>query len=76
MGSRESEANWLEFLRDMVKRDPGVPLSITTDGAPGLIAAVETLWPKSLRIRCRAHKVRNILDARGEGIPGHRQRGA
>jgi putative transposase len=62
MGSRESEENWLEFLRDRVRRGLGVPLSITTDGAPGLIAAVEAMWPKSIRIRCWAHKVRNILD--------------
>lgn len=53
MGSRESHENWLEFLRDMVWRGLGVPLSITTDGAPGLIAAVEAMWPKS--IRCWAH---------------------
>ncbi len=62
MGSRESLENWLEFLRDMVRRGLKVPLSITTDGAPGLIGAVETMWPKSVRIRCWAHKVRNILD--------------
>ena len=35
MGSRESLENWLEFLRDMVRRGLRVPLSITTDGAPG-----------------------------------------
>ena len=47
--------NWLEFLRDMVRRGLGVPLSVTTDGAPGLMSAVEEMWPKSLRIRCWAH---------------------
>jgi putative transposase len=35
---------------------------ITTDGAPGLIAAVQQAWPRSLRQRCLAHKKRNILD--------------
>jgi len=36
-----------------------------------LIAAIEQVWPNSLRIRCWAHKARNVLDkvpeaARGE----------
>jgi putative transposase len=55
MGSKESRENWLELLRDMVQRGLGVPLSIATDGAPGLMGAVEEMWPKSLRIRCWAH---------------------
>jgi putative transposase len=62
LGNKESYENWLEFLRDMVKRGLKTPTTITTDGAPGLIKAVEAMWPKSLRIRCWAHKARNILD--------------
>ena len=31
-----------------------------TDGAPGLIRAVEECLPTSLRQRCLAHKMRNI----------------
>jgi len=62
LGNKESHANWLEFLRDMVSRGLGTPLTVTTDGAPGLIRAVEDMWPKSLRVRCWAHKARNILD--------------
>ncbi len=62
LGNKESYENWLDFLRDMVKRGLKAPLTITTDGAPGLIKAVEAVWPKSLRIRCWAHKARNILD--------------
>ena len=34
---------------------------ITTDGAPGLLHAVSAVWPKSLRLRCWAHRMRNIL---------------
>ena len=46
---------------------PGVPLrrcaaGDSPDGAPGLIRAVEECFPASLRQRCLAHKVRNILD--------------
>jgi len=35
---------------------------VTTDGAPGLIRAVREVWGKSLRQRCLAHKMRDILD--------------
>jgi putative transposase len=62
LGSKESYPAWCDFLRDMVRRGLNVPVEITTDGAPGLIRAVEEMWPKSLRQRCLAHKVRNILD--------------
>ena len=68
MGSTESRESWLEFLRDMVRRGLGVPLSITTDGAPGLMGAVEEMWPKSLRIRCWAHYAeQRIMPSRGLG---------
>jgi len=62
LGNKESQAAWLEMVRDMVRRGLRVPTMITTDGAPGLIAAVRQAWPHSLRQRCLAHKKRNILD--------------
>lgn len=62
LGNKESYENWLDFLRDMVKRGLRTPLLITTDGAPGLIRAVEELFPNSLRQRCLAHKTRNVTD--------------
>jgi len=62
LGNQESLQAWLEMLRDMVRRGLRVPTLITTDGAPGLIAAVEQVWPRSLRQRCLAHKKRNVLD--------------
>lgn len=62
LGNKESYDAWLEFLRDMVKRGLNVPLTVTTDGAPGLTKAVEAMWPETLRIRCWAHKTRNVLD--------------
>ena len=60
LGNKESHADWLEFLRDMVKRGLSVPLSITSDGAPGLIRAVDECFPNSLRIRCWVHKMENL----------------
>jgi len=62
LGSRESYENCLEFIRDMVRRGLPPPVLVTTDGAPGLIRAVTEVWGKSLRQRCLAHKMRNILD--------------
>lgn len=61
LGNKESLEAWLQMLRDMVRRGLRVPTLIATDGAPGLIAAVEQVWPRSLRQRCLAHKKRNIL---------------
>jgi putative transposase len=49
------------FLRDLVTRGLRPPLLIITDGAPGLIAAVEQVFPHSLRQRCLVHRARNTL---------------
>ncbi len=62
LGNKESYPNWLEFLRDMVRRGLQLPVLVTTDGAPGLIRAVEEVFPTSLRQRCLAHKTRNVTD--------------
>lgn len=62
LGSKESHADWLEHFRDLVRRGLNPPLTVTTDGAPGLIKAVEAIWPESERIRCWFHKMSNILD--------------
>ena len=67
LGNKESYDNWLEFLRDMVRRGLHEPVQTTTDGAAGLIRAVEEVFPRSLRQRCLAHKVRNVLDK----VPDH-----
>ena len=62
LGNKESYASWLDFLRDMVRRGLRAPLSITTDGAPGLTKAVGAMWPESIRVRCWVHKARNVLE--------------
>jgi transposase-like protein len=50
----------LDFLRGMSHRGLRVPFTVTTDGAPGLMAAVEAHWPQSVRIRCWFHKMQNL----------------
>jgi putative transposase len=56
----ESYEACMDFLRGMVKRGLRTPLSITTDGASGVIKAVEAMWPKSKRLRCWFHKMQNL----------------
>lgn len=67
MGNKESYEAWLAMLRDLVRRGLRTPVSVTSDGAPGLVRAVEDVWPKSLRLRCWVHKMRNVLDK----VPGY-----
>ncbi len=62
LGNKESYSCWLDFLRNMVERGLKIPLSITSDGAPGLKKAIDEVWPQSIRIRCWVHKMRNVLD--------------
>jgi putative transposase len=61
LGNRESFDNWLDFLQDMVKRGLRMLVLVTTHGAPGLILAVEKVFPYSLRQRCLFHKTANVL---------------
>lgn len=61
LGNKESYSDWLQFVRDMVRRGLRLPLSITSDGAPGLVKVIDQAFPKSLRIRCWVHKMRNIV---------------
>ena len=61
LGNKESFEDWQEVFRDLVKRGLPEPVLGTTDGAPGLIRAFETVFPKTLRQRCLVHKKRNIL---------------
>jgi putative transposase len=60
VGNKESEACWTEFLRHMVARGLRSPTAVTSDGAPGLINAIEAVFPCSVRIRCWFHRLANI----------------
>ncbi len=60
VGNKESEECWTEFLRDMIGRGLRAPTSVTSDGAPGLLNAVERVFGKSLRVRCWYHKLGNV----------------
>ena len=59
-GTKEDTVSCREFLRDLKARRLPDPLLVVSDGAPGLIRAVEEVFPRSLRQRCLAHKIRNL----------------
>ena len=60
-GAGESADAWHDFLTDLKDRGLPSPLLVISDGAPGLIAAIEQAFPKALRQRCLIHRCRNIL---------------
>ncbi|HZD22718.1 MAG TPA: transposase [Acidimicrobiia bacterium] len=60
VGNKESEDAWTGFFRHMVNRGLRMPTSVTSDGAPGLINAIKTVFGKSVRIRCWYHRLGNI----------------
>ena len=59
-GSKEDTASCKEFLQDMRRRGLPDPLLVVSDGAPGMIRAIEECLPRSVRQRCLAHKMRNL----------------
>ena len=60
-GAGESAGAWHDFLTDLKDRGLPCPLLVISDGAPGLIAAIEQAFPKALRQRCLIHRARNVL---------------
>ena len=45
VGNGESYANWKGFLQEMVARGLREPLLIVTDGNPGVLKAIEEVFP-------------------------------
>jgi putative transposase len=60
-GSGESADAWHDFLHDLKDRGLPSPLLGISDGAPGLITAIEQAFPTALRQRCLIHRARNIV---------------
>ena len=59
-GSKEDSETVSAFFQDMRGRGLGDPLLVTSDGAPGIIKAIELCFPRSGRQRCLAHRMRNL----------------
>ena len=60
LGNWECFDAWLSFLRDLVRRGLPVPLTVTSHGAPGLLRAIDQVWPDTWRVRCWVHRMRNF----------------
>lgn len=67
-GRKESTECCREFIEEMQRRGLPAPLLVATDGAAGLIRAVEECFPTALRQRCLAHKMRNLAGKLPEDI--------
>jgi transposase-like protein len=59
-GSQEDAETVSAFFQDMRARGLSDPLLVVSDGAPGIIKAIETCFPRSERQRCLAHRMRNL----------------
>ena len=57
----ESDESCLESLRDLIERGLQTPVTITPDGALGLIKAVEAMWPHCLRMRWWFHTMQHLM---------------
>jgi transposase-like protein len=60
-GSTESTDAWRGFLDDLVGRGLRAPLLVIADGGPGLLAAIEIYFPRSLLQRWLIHRAENVL---------------
>lgn len=59
--SSESGDAWAGFLSGLGERGLRCPLLVISDGASGLIGAVERTMGAALRQRCLIHRARNVL---------------
>ena len=59
--SSESGDAWAGFLTGLGERGLACPLLVISDGAAGLIGAVERTMGAALRQRCLIHRARNVL---------------
>src|SRR6266702_3151027 len=59
-GSKEDAETVIAFFEDMKGRGLNDPLLVTSDGAPGVIKAIEVCFPRAARQRCLARHMRNL----------------
>jgi putative transposase len=59
--SAESTDACAGFLEDMVARGLTSPVLTISDGAPGLCAALDQVFPRARRQRCLIHRARNTI---------------
>jgi len=59
-GYRESKDSWAEMLRDLGNRGLEAPMAATGDGALGLWAALDEVYPTTEHQRCWNHRITNV----------------
>src|SRR6201981_5682 len=59
-GSKEDAETVTAFFEDMKKRGLNDPLLVTSDGAPGIIKAIEICFPRAASQRSLPHRMRNL----------------
>jgi putative transposase len=69
-GASEGHDPWASFLGELTDRGLRAPLLVITDGAAGLIGAVELVFANSLRQRCLVHRARKESTCRRAGVRG------
>jgi transposase-like protein len=62
LGYRESALSWGDELRDLRERGLVAPLVAVGDGALGLWAALDEVFPETRHQRCWNHRTLNVLD--------------
>ena len=67
-GTKEDTASCTAFFEDLKRRGLADPLLAVTDGAAGLIRAVESCFPRAARQRCLAHRLRNLRSKAPESL--------
>jgi transposase-like protein len=55
-GTKEDTASCRKFFQEMRRRGLPDPLLVVSDGAPGMIRAIEECLPRSIRQRCLAQR--------------------
>jgi transposase-like protein len=59
-GYRESKESWAETLRDLRNRGLEAPMAAAGDGALGLWAALDEIYPTTEHQRCWNHRITNV----------------
>jgi len=60
LGYRESKESWTEMLRDLLSRGMEAPFVVIGDGALGLWAALDEVYPSTDHQRCWNHRITNV----------------
>jgi putative transposase len=64
----ESKTAWKGVVDNLVSRGLKAPKLLITDGAPGLMSALDLTWPAVPRQRCAVHKLRNMMSHAPEAL--------